>query len=81
MAHTLKPDPSFQRFNKAKELQGHYFRFTTRSAVFNLIFMGLVPAGLTYFAYSNDGQLAWSRRFRKDKVLHGEEYEPRLKDL
>lgn len=81
MAHTLHPDPEFQRFNKTKELQGHYFRFKTRSALFNVLLMGIIPVGLTYYAYGSEGQLSWSRRFRKEKVLSGEEYVPRDKDL
>lgn len=81
MAHTLKPDPAFQKFNTAKELQGHYFRFKTRSAVFNLITMLAVPVGLTYFAYSQEGQVNFYRRFRETNVLYGEEYVPRDKDL
>lgn len=81
MAGTLKPDPAFQRFNATKESLGTYFRFTPRSIVFNLLMMGAIPAGLTYYAYASDGQLPLVRRFRQAPVLSGEEYVPREKDL
>lgn len=80
MAHTLKPDPAFQRFNTAKEQMGHYFRFTKRSAAFNLVMMGVIPAGLAYYAYNSEGQLLFTRPFRTAPVLEGE-YVPRKKDL
>lgn len=80
MAHTLKPDPAFQRFNAAKEMMGHYFRFKPRSAFFNVIFMGAVPVGLAVMAYSQEGQLGFFRPFRKEIVLE-QEYVPRAKDL
>ncbi|KAF5210407.1 putative E3 ubiquitin-protein ligase [Clavispora lusitaniae] len=80
MAATLKPDPALQRFNAAKESQGHFFRFKTKSALFNVLVMGIVPAGLAYFAYSKEGQYPFSRVFRKEVVLE-EEYVPRKKDL
>lgn len=79
MAHTLKPDPALQRFNTAKEKMGHYFRFTPRSAFFNVVFMGVVPVGLAYYAYSAEG-LSLTRLFRNEVVLE-EEYVPRKKDL
>ncbi|GEQ72133.1 hypothetical protein JCM33374_g5819 [Metschnikowia sp. JCM 33374] len=79
MAGTLRPDPEFQRFNTAKEKLGHYFRFTTRSALFNVFFVGVIPVGLTLMAYNKEGQ-SFSRLFRKDAVLD-KEYVPRKKDL
>lgn len=81
MAHTLKPDPAFQRFNRAKEVQGHYFRFTTRSALFNVLMMGIVPVGLTYWAYAENAQLNFHRKFRSTKIFDDDEYVPRDKDL
>lgn len=81
MANTIRPDRELQRFNVAKENLGNYFRFTKRSAFFNIVFMGLVPAGLALVAYNNEGQWSFSRRFRKSTVLSGEEYQPRDKDL
>ncbi|ODV82406.1 uncharacterized protein CANTADRAFT_24933 [Suhomyces tanzawaensis NRRL Y-17324] len=81
MAGTLRPDAEFQRFNTAKEKLGHYFRFKPRAALFNVVFMGLVPFGLATYAYNSEGQLSFNRRFRKDTVLSGEEYTPRDKDL
>lgn len=80
MAGTLRPDPALQRFNAAKEKMGHYFRFTTKSAMFNVFFMGVVPVGLALMAYDQAGQWSWKRVFRKDVVLE-EEYVPRKKDL
>lgn len=80
MAGTLHPDPEFQRFNKAKENAGNYFRFKPKSAFFNIIFMGLIPASIAYFAYANEGQINFYRKYRKDKVLY-QEYELRDKDL
>lgn len=80
MAGTLRPDAEFQRFNRAKENVGNYFRFKPRSIVFNVIFMGLVPAGITYFNYYNDGQINFFRKFRKEPILN-KEYVPRDKDL
>ncbi|KAF3988311.1 hypothetical protein FT663_04051 [Candidozyma haemuli var. vulneris] len=80
MAGTLRPDPDLQRFNAAKEKMGHYFRFRPRSAFFNVIWMGVVPLSLTYLAYSYEGQLSFSRKFRKEVVLE-EDYVPRKKDL
>ncbi|KAK6457191.1 uncharacterized protein RJT20DRAFT_127349 [Scheffersomyces xylosifermentans] len=81
MAGTLRPDPELQRFNTAKEKLGHYFRFKPRSAIFNVVFMGLIPLGLTLAAYNLEGQLSFKRRFREAKILHGEDYVPRDKDL
>lgn len=81
MAGTLKPDPEFQRFNTAKELLGHHFRFKPRSALFNVVSMGIIPASLIYYAYKEEGQMSWNRRFRKEAVLSGEDYVPRAKDL
>ncbi|KAK6465443.1 hypothetical protein DFJ63DRAFT_332870 [Scheffersomyces coipomensis] len=78
---TLKPDPEFQRFNTAKENLGVYFRFKPRSALVNVIFMGLVPGALAYLAYNTEGQLSFNRRFRKDTVLEADSYVPRTKDL
>lgn len=80
MAGTLRPDPEFQRFNTAKEKMGHYFRFTPRSAFFNVIFMGAVPTALAIMAYNQEGQLSFSRVFRKEPILE-QEYVPRQKDL
>lgn len=80
MAATLKPDPALQRFNTARDKMGHYFRFTRKSAVFNVVFMGLIPAAMTYYAYSLEGQLSFNRLFR-DKVVLEQEYVPRKKDL
>lgn len=79
MAGTLTPDPALQRFNAAKEKLGHYFRFTPKSALFNIVFMGIVPAGLAVMAYNQDGQINFFRKFRKDVVLE-EDYIPRKKD-
>lgn len=81
MAGTIKPDPAFQRFNAARENLGNYFRFKPRSIAFNLLMMGLVPAGLTYYAYASEGQVNLTRSFRTENVLSGEEYVPRDKDL
>lgn len=81
MAGTLRPDPAFQRFNVAKEKLGHYFRFKPRSALFNLIFAGAVPAGLTIFAYNYEGQFTFYRKFRQINPFSGEHYVPRDKDL
>lgn len=81
MAGTLKPDASFQRFNLARDKLGDNFRFKPKSALFNIVFMGIIPAGFLYFAYAKDGQYNFHRQFRKDKVLHGEDYVPRVKDL
>lgn len=81
MAGTLKPDPALQRFNVLKERYGTYFRFTPRSVAFVALTMGVIPAGLTYFAYATDGQINYVRKFRQQKVLSGEEYTPRTKDL
>ncbi|OBA21723.1 hypothetical protein METBIDRAFT_41439 [Metschnikowia bicuspidata var. bicuspidata NRRL YB-4993] len=80
MAGTLRPDAEFQRFNTAKEKLGHYFRFTTRSALFNIVFAGLVPVGLTIMAYNQEGQYPFARVFRNDVILD-QEYVPRKKDL
>lgn len=80
MAATLRPDPEFQRFNTAKEKLGHYFRFRTRSALFNAFFMGVVPVGLAIMAYNQEGQLSFNRVFRKEPILE-QEYIPRKKDL
>lgn len=71
MAHTLKPDPAFQRFNTAKEKLGHYFRFRPQSVAFNVFAMGIVPVALAYYAYGAEG-LSFSRSFRKDVVLEEE---------
>lgn len=81
MAHTLKPDPAFQKFNTAKERLGDNFRFKPRSALFNIIAMGIIPAGFVYFAYATDGKINFHRLYRKEKILSGEEYVPRDKDL
>lgn len=80
MAGTLRPDPALQRFNAAKDNQGHFFRFTKKSAFFNVLVMGIIPASLAYFAYSKEGQYPLSRAFRKEPILE-EEYVPRKKDL
>ncbi|CAH2350642.1 hypothetical protein CLIB1423_02S01772 [[Candida] railenensis] len=81
MAGTLKPDPAFQKFNVLKEKYGTYFRFTPRSIAFVALSMVAVPSALTYFAYGTDGQINYNRKFRQAKVLHGEDYVPRAKDL
>lgn len=81
MAGTLKTDPAFAKFNVLKEKYGTYFRFTTRSAAFCVLTMAIIPAGITYFAYGTDGQINYNRKFRQQKVLHGEDYVPRAKDL
>ncbi|KAK6197520.1 uncharacterized protein RJT21DRAFT_128832 [Scheffersomyces amazonensis] len=81
MAGTLRPDRELQRFNAAKENFGNYFRFKPRSAFFNIIAMGIVPFGLAYIAYGNDGQLSLYRRFRTENVLGAEDYVPRDKDF
>lgn len=81
MAGTLRPDPQFQRFNTAKELLGHHFRFKPRSALFSAVAMGAIPAALVYLAYEKEGQMSWTRQFRQAPVLSGEEYAPRAKDL
>lgn len=81
MAGTLRPDAELQRFNTAKEKLGHYFRFKPRSAAFNVVFMGLIPLGLSLYAYNTEGTLPFSRQFRTEKVISGEEYVPRDKDL
>lgn len=81
MAGTLKQDPALERFNTMKQKQGHYFRFTTRSTLFNLLFMGIIPLGGAYYAYSTEGKFNFYRKFRSEKVLHGEDYTPRAKDL
>lgn len=80
MAGTLHPDPEFQKFNAAKEKLGQYFRFKPRSAAFNIIFMGIVPAALTYVAYGYEGQVSLRRLYRKEAILD-QEYVPRQKDL
>ncbi|CAK7906060.1 hypothetical protein CAAN1_14S01882 [[Candida] anglica] len=81
MAATLKPDPQFSKFNALKESYGTYFRFTPRSIGFTVLMMGIIPASLTYFAYATEGQINHVRKFRQAKVLSGEEYVPRAKDL
>lgn len=80
MAGTLKPDPAFQAFNTAKEKMGQYFRFTKRSALFNAVWMGMVPLAVTFIAYGRDGQFSFERQFRQERVLN-DDYVPRVKDL
>lgn len=80
MAGTLRPDREFQRFNAAKENAGNYFRFKPRSTIFNLIMMGAIPVGIAYFAYATEGQINFTRKFRKEPILN-KEYVPREKDL
>lgn len=80
MAGTLHPDRELQRFNTAKEKLGHYFRFKPQSAAFNIVFMGLVPIGLTIWAYNNEGVISITDRLRKKPVLTTD-YVPRDKDL
>ncbi|RKP29125.1 hypothetical protein METBISCDRAFT_31882 [Metschnikowia bicuspidata] len=80
MAGTLKPDPAYERFNIAKEKLGHYFRFKPRSALFNLVFMGFIPAGLTIWSYNTEGTFSFSRLYRTEPVLNPP-YVPRKKDL
>lgn len=80
MAGTLRPDREFQRFNKAKENVGNYFRFKPKSIAFNIIAMGLVPFGIFYYGYANDGKVNFYRKFRQQPVLN-QEYVPRQKDL
>lgn len=80
MAGTLKPDPAYERFNLAKEKMGHYFRFKPRSALFNLVFMGVIPVGLTVWSYNTEGTYRLSKLYRKEPVLNPE-YVPRKKDL
>lgn len=81
MAGTLRPDPALQRFNTAKENLGHFFRFKPKSVVANVILMGLIPGSLIYYAYKEEGQMSWNRRFKTKNVLNGEDYVPRDKDL
>ncbi|CAD1812457.1 hypothetical protein FOB58_004131 [Candida parapsilosis] len=80
MAGTLHPDRELQRFNTAKEKLGHYFRFKPKSAAFNIVFMGLVPIGLTLWAYNYEGAISITDRLRKKPVLTTD-YVPRDKDL
>ncbi|KAG7661678.1 uncharacterized protein J8A68_004831 [[Candida] subhashii] len=80
MAGTLHPDREFQRYNTAREKAGHYFRFKPRSVIFNIIFAGLIPVGLTIVAYKTEGQLPLTRRFRHQPVFETD-YVPRDKDL
>lgn len=80
MAGTLTPDREFQRFNRAKENVGNYFRFKPRSILFNIFAMGIVPFGIFYYGYSHDGKDGFYRRFRQQPVLN-QEYVPRKKDL
>lgn len=75
MAGTLHPDKELQRFNQAKENASIYFRFKPRSAAFNIVFMGLIPFGLAYYAYANEGT-SFYRKFRKEPILN-KEYVPR----
>ncbi|CAI5759007.1 unnamed protein product [Candida verbasci] len=79
MAGTLHPDPQFEKFNTAKEKLGHYFRFKPRSVLFNIIYMGIIPIGLTISAYNVDGKKMLDR-FRHKPILN-KEYVPRDKDL
>lgn len=81
MAFTLLQDPAFQKFNTAKENLGNYFRFTKRSTSFAFVFMALIPSSLAYFAYANEGKFALHRLFRTEKLINGEEYSIREKDL
>lgn len=80
MAGTIRPDPELQRFNTAKEKMGHYFRFKPRSALFNVVAMGVVPVGLALYAYNTEGQMPFYRLLRKEPILE-KEYVPRTKDL
>lgn len=80
MAGTLTPDPEFQKYNAAKEKAGQYFRFKPRSVAFNVLFMGVIPAALTYLAYADEGQTSVARVFR-NKPVFDQEYVPRKKDL
>ncbi|EGW32767.1 uncharacterized protein SPAPADRAFT_135701 [Spathaspora passalidarum NRRL Y-27907] len=80
MAKTLIPDIEFEKFNKLKETQGTRFRLTPRNSVTILIFAGLIPAGLTYFAYATEGKFHWNRLYRKGP-LNQVNYVPRDKDL
>lgn len=80
MAHTLKPDPAFQKFNTAKEQLGKNFRFTKKNSLFIAVFAGVVPVALTYFAYGNEGKMGFNRLLRESG---GNErpYAPRDRDL
>lgn len=78
MAGTLHPDKQFERYNVAKEKMGHFFRFKPRSALFNIIWMGIIPASIYYVAYSNEGYISTTDRFRKESVLL-KDYVPRSK--
>lgn len=80
MAGTLKPDTEFQRFDLYKQKAGDYFRFRPKSVWFNVVFWGVVPVGLTLFAYNNDGLFSWKGHQRHNKVLTTD-YVPRDKDL
>ena len=57
---------------------GHYFRFKPRSVFFNIIWMGIIPVGLFYVAYGNEGKVSITDRFRKEPIL-AKDYVPRSK--
>ena len=78
MAGTLHPDKQFERYNVAKDKMGHYFRFKPRSAFFNILWMGIIPASLCYIAYANEGRISSVNRFRSEPVLLTD-YVPRAK--
>ena len=78
MADTLFPDKQFEKFNVAREKMGHYFRFKPRSVFFNIIWMGIIPVGLFYVAYGNEGKVSITDRFRKKPIL-AKDYVPRSK--
>ncbi|KAI5917955.1 hypothetical protein F4810DRAFT_627145 [Camillea tinctor] len=68
--YRLKLDPAIQKLGETTSARHQYFRWTPRTALLNVVLMGIVPTILLGVAYKTDGR--WSFRAKRKGDLISE---------
>ncbi|KAJ9193854.1 hypothetical protein DTO166G4_115 [Paecilomyces variotii] len=65
---SLVLDPAIQKYYELNQTRFRYFRWTPRTAWLTLVYVGIIPAALTYVAYKTDGKYELRGKRRGDTI-------------
>ncbi|KAI0598600.1 hypothetical protein F4775DRAFT_554986 [Biscogniauxia sp. FL1348] len=68
--YRMSVDPAIQKLSDANAKRHQYFRWTPRTALLNIVLMGIVPSILLGIAYKTDGK--WNFRAKRKGDLLSE---------
>ncbi|KAG8630214.1 hypothetical protein KVT40_001833 [Elsinoe batatas] len=65
---TLAMDPALVRYANMYVKRHEYFRWTRKTALLTVLYMGVIPASLYYVAKSTEGKYSFRGKLRGDTV-------------